>query len=513
MKSLPLSGCRYALKLLSVIGLAAGLSCAAHAQTAPADLAPVKPVAAKAESENPKYPAKNAIDGSVNDDSRWVSKDFATSVALEIDLGSIQQLGGAHVFSGFGDKDAVAAFTFQFWRDGQWVDIPSATVEGNKATAVSVPFDQTLDVITNKIRLVVRKSHKNIARIKEIVLWPYTLQLPALPTSGATTVAEPAPLPKAKIPPVDRTLHQIALNQIGYATGYAKRFTAPLSADGTPFSVRLADGTAPLYRGVIRGGIGDFSDFRPAESAQRYVVTVEGGTLRPGVSDAFLIRPNLWQEQCWQPAVDFLLDTRSVVGTHPSAFGGCPWRDGNYYDAILPGLVLFYLADPARIEAMPRQIDWAADKKRVLDPAFVYDAKNPQGFGVMPAVTRYYNELEAPAANAPDVVKLLHWGAGFYLMKPVTTDTSGDPDMPKIHSQMVEKMAYIVWAWPVLKQWLPQSFYDRVRDFCFANWTPSLGISPWWDPKTYLTVDQIVGKNPMGGLLPFNYPQFLRLNT
>ena len=69
---------------------------------------------------------------------------------------------------------------------------------------------------------------------------------------------EPAPLPKAKVPPVDRTLHQIAINQIGYATGYAKRFTAPLTADGTPFIVRLAEGsTEPLYRGEIRGASND----------------------------------------------------------------------------------------------------------------------------------------------------------------------------------------------------------------------------------------------------------------
>ena len=319
------------------------------------------------------------------------------------------------------------------------------------------------------------------------------------PTPAAPTAAKANAKPKT--PPVDRTLHQIAINQIGYATGYAKRFTAPLTADGTPFIVRLADGTEPLYRGEIRGGIGDFSTFRPAESARRYVVTVEGGALRPGVSDPFLIRSNLWQEQFWQPAVDFLIDTRSVVGTHPSAFGGCPWRDGTYYDAVLPSLVLFYLADPARIESMPRQIDWAADKKRVLDPAFVFDAKNPQSAGVMKAVAGYYNELEAPAANAPDVIKLLHWGAGYYLMKPITTDPSGDPDKAKIHAQTVEQIAYIVWAWPVLKQWLPQSFYDRCRDFTFANWTPSLGINPWWEPATYLSVDQITGKNPMGGLL------------
>ena len=133
--------------------------------------------------------------------------------------------------------------------------------------------------------------------------------------------------------------------------------------------------------------------------------------------------------------MDSLIDSRSVGGTHPSAYGGCPWRDGNFYDAVIPSLVLFYLADPSRIAAMPRQIDWQADKNRVLDPAFQFDAKNPECNGVMEAVHKYYTELDPPASDAPDVVKLIHWSAGYYLMKPVTNDHSGDPEPAQIHSQ------------------------------------------------------------------------------
>jgi hypothetical protein len=307
-------------------------------------------------------------------------------------------------------------------------------------------------------------------------------------------------IPVKPLPPVSRSAHLIALNQIGFATAMTKRFTAPLSADGTPFIVRLADAPEILHRGEIRGNIGDFSSFKPAASPGRYVVEIRGGGLEPAVSDPFLIRPDIWREQYWQPAVDFLIDTRSVVGTHPSAFGGCPWRDGNYYDAIIPSLVMFYLADPARIRAMPQQIDWAADKIRVLDPAFKYDAKNPESGGVMEAARKYYTELDPPSPDAPDVVKLIHWGAGFYLMKPATKDPMGDPEPRQIHAQTVEQISYVLWAWPALKQWLPQSFYDRCRDFCFSNWEKSLAIDEkWWDPKTYDAPPE--GQNPMAGRL------------
>lgn len=304
------------------------------------------------------------------------------------------------------------------------------------------------------------------------------LALLALPLAASEPAAQP-----------------IAVNQIGYATHGPKRFTAPLAADGTEFTVRQTESQEILHRGRITSGIGDFTAFRPADTTRHYVIRIAD---QPA-SDPFLIRRNLWQEQYWQPAVDFLIDSRSVTGTHPSAFGGCPWRDGNYYDFIIPSLVLLHQSDPARIKAMPRQIDWEADKKRVLDPAFKFNASNPESDGVMDAVRRYYTELEPPAATAPDVVKLIHWGAGFYLMKPATKDPMGDPEKRQIHSQTVEQIAYVLHAWPMLKEWLPQSFHDRCRDFCFANWEKSLTIDKWWDPKGYDAPP--TGANPMSGRL------------
>jgi hypothetical protein len=309
---------------------------------------------------------------------------------------------------------------------------------------------------------------------------------------GSQTVLQPV---QSAVP---RDAHLIALNQVGYESAGPKRFTAPISGDGTPFLVRAADGEKPLYQSVVRGNIGDFSGFDAPPG--RYVVEVRGGALAPGISDPFLIRPGFYQDMFWQPAVDFLIDSRSAVGTHPSAYGGCPWRDGAYYDAVIPALVLFHLADPARIAAMPRQIDWEAEKKRVLSPDFRFNDKDPGARGFMKSVAAYY-QLDPPAADAPDVVKLVHWGAGFYLVNPVTRDPSKDPDKSRIHAQTVEQVAYVVWAWPFLKQWLPESFYQKCLGFVFANWTPSLGVSPWWDPKTYISIEEIKEGNPMGGLL------------
>jgi len=313
--------------------------------------------------------------------------------------------------------------------------------------------------------------------------------------SGSAAPSEDPP-----IAPGDPVLSEqpIAVNQVGYETGSPKRFTAPKAADGTKFSVRLAAGGPPLFSGEIRGNIGDFSAFKPEDSTDPFVVELDGSS--NATSDPFLIRSDLFREQFWQSAVDFLIDSRSALGTHPSAFGGCPWRDGTYYDAIIPALVMFYLADPERVNAMPRQIDWAAEKARVMSPDFKFNDKDPGAKWLMNSVRAYF-ELEPPAADAPDVVKLIHWGAGYYLVNPLTHDPSGDPDKWKVHPQTVEQMAYVLWAWPALKQWLPESFYQRVRDFVFGNWRPSREISPWWEPSTYLKPEDLTEGNPMGGLL------------
>ncbi|MFU8892644.1 MAG: hypothetical protein ACNA8L_03355 [Luteolibacter sp.] len=317
-------------------------------------------------------------------------------------------------------------------------------------------------------------------------------------TVGAQNAEAPA-APVAEVEHViPRDAHVIAVNQVGYAKGRPMRFTAPLTDDGAPFLVRASTGGDALFRGVIHGHLGDFSGIEA--SGGEYVVEVRGGGLKDTVSDPFLILENLYQDQFWQAAVDFLIDSRSVIGTHASAYGGCPWRDGTYYDAIVPSLVLFHLADPERVKAMPKQIDWEAEKQRVLAPDFEFTEKDPGAKGLMEFVKAYY-ELEPPAANAPDVVKLMHWGAGFYLVKPFTRDPSGDPDGRRIHAQTIEQVAYVVWAWPVLKEWLPESFYRQCLEFCLANWEPSLEISKWWHPETYLKPEDLVEGNPMGGLL------------
>jgi len=414
----------HSLFVLPLIGFAWFCPASANAQAPKPPAAPVKATAAKADSENPKFPAKNAVDGTVSDASRWVSQKFTLPVSLEISLGSKQKLGGAHIFSGMGDKDAVESFSMQFWKDGKWVDIPSATVDGNKAAAVSVPFDQTVDVVTDKIRIQVRKSHQDVARIKEVVLWPWGGDLPPLPAAAAGGHA--APESQANVP-------EIFLNQSGFNTGEPKKFTAPTLADGTKFIVRPAKGGAALFTGTIKGNKGDFTAFNPNDR-QEYVVEAGGITSVPfGIGQWWLERVT------YQNMIDFMIDSRHYLGNDRAKCGGSfGWRDDHHFGWELTTLVPQYLSNPSAYDRMPRQIKYEEPKDRAA-----------------------WGALEPPSADAPDIVKLIHWGADVIVTQKLT------------HEMLKAQLPYFLYAWPVLKKYLPEQNYKVVSDYAFKTWTES----------------------------------------
>lgn len=382
----------------------------------------LKPVGAKASSVNTKYKAELAIDGVISDASRWVSVAAAEPAWIEIDLGSSRKLAGVHLFSGYGDGDPIAGGKLQFWSGGQWKDIPSAVFANNSAVALSLPFDDTVDVTTDKLRLLVTDAHQNVARVKEIVIWPAGQgDVPAI-AGGAKAKVSAAP--QSAIPP-------IYLNQSGFNLGKPKRFTAPTLADGTKFAVKQVGGTI-LFSGEIRGNRGDFSAFDPAGSTNEYVV--EAGGLR---SVPFRIGPWWLERVTYQGAVDFMIDSRHHVGNDRAVCGGSfGWRDDHHFGWELHTLVPQYLSNPSAYERMPRQITYEKPTKPGL-----------------------WGALEPYKTDAPDIVKLIHWGADVIVSQQIT------------HEHLKAQLAYFLYAWPVLEPWLPKQNYEAVRDFALKTWS------------------------------------------
>ncbi len=382
-----------------------------RAQAEPEGFVPIKEVRASSEREG--HPANNVADGDHTDDSRWLSEAREGTEWIEIELPQTETLLGLHLYSGYQGRDPITDFIVQFKHEHEWVDIPSTDITGNTDPILALHFDETVDVITDTLRLWITRTPHNIARIAGIVVWSDAIdQVPVLQTFMHTP-------------------RLVFLNQAGFNSGEPKRFTAPTLADGTAFVVVPAAGGEPVYQGVIEGHIGDLTDFEPGDQREYLVQAGDYDSV------AFRVAPRLLEQFTYQPAMDFMIDTRHYVGNDRRlsrrSFG---WRDDHAFAWQLHTLVPQWLSNPAAYRNMPRQVVYEAPE----DPSL-------------------WGALEPPRAEAPDIVKLIHWGADVI----VTQNLS--------HEFLKAQLAYFLYAWPWLQDYLPRQNYERVFAYAFTEWT------------------------------------------
>jgi hypothetical protein len=391
----------------------------------------VKSSSATASSTLDKYAPQKAIDGVVSDPSRWVSEANKLPAWLELKINSITSIGGLHIYSGYGNADALEDYAVQFWSQGEWREIPSAVVSGNKSVGLRLPFDQTVDVKTDRLRIMITKSPRETARIKEVIVWSNEGDLPALEVKSAPSKESHgnAVSPQEKIVP-------LLLNQSGFNVGAPKRFTAPTLTDATPFAIRETtdkkQGTGEvLFKGVLQKQIGDFTEFNPLDQRE-YVVECGGLTSVP-------FRIGYWwlERVTYQNAVNFMVDARHYVGIERAVCrGSFGWRDDHHFGWELTTLVPQLLSNPSAYDRMPRQIRYKA-----------------------PSNTNLWGALQPYREDIPDLVKLIHWGADVIVSQGL------------MHEMLKTQLAYFLYAWPVLKNYLPEQNYRVVRDYAFAHWS------------------------------------------
>ena len=293
------------------------------------------------------------------------------------------------------------------------------------------------------------------------------LNLPCFFASAGATVLLTGPCSQD----TTRQLKQVVcLNQSGYNTGWPKRFTAPLAPEGAVFQITGKGKGNILYSGRIVKGTGDFSSFNPVDTAQQYIIKVSGGNLQEGVSYPFNIGRFWLENTLTQSALDFMVDSRSITGTHPSAYGGTPWRDGTFYSYEVPSLVLQYLSNPAFYENAPVQINYKKDRAMVLDSNFKYYME-AEGQTALQTVRKYYRAIDAPVGpHVPDIIQLIHWGIGYYLIDPVTRDPSGGDEGRKLHPQTLEQFAYFLYGYPYFKEYFTAQFYQQAKQLVTKEW-------------------------------------------
>jgi len=391
----------------------------------------VKVASASASSVMDKYAANKTIDGIVSDSSRWVSEANKLPAWLELKIAGVANIGGLHIYSGYGNTDALEDFAVQYWVQGEWQEIPSAVVSGNKSVALRLPFDQTVDAKTDRLRIIITKSPRGSARIKEVIVWSNEGDLPALDAKNTQSKESHgnAVSPQEMMVP-------ILLNQSGFNIGAPKRFSAPTLKDATPFTIRETTDKKQgsgviLFKGVLQNQIGDFTEFNPIDNRE-YVVECGGFTSVP-------FRIGYWwlERVTYQNAVNFMIDARHHIGNERAVCkGSFGWRDDHHFGWELNTLVPQYLSNPSAYDRMPKQIKY----EKPHDP-------------------KLWGKLEPYREDIPDQIKMIHWGADIIVTQGLT------------HEYLKSSLAYFLYAWDLcLKDFLPQQNYDVVKAYALKVW-------------------------------------------
>ena len=122
-----------------------------------------------------------AVDGWVDDNSRWLANGTTGPHTIELEIPTIHEVGSLHFYSGYfngvTDTSPLSSFQIHYANGNGWTPIPGGTVSsgsltgnlvfGNSSTELVVDFSQP--VSANKIRLTFSQAY---GRIREIVVLP-----------------------------------------------------------------------------------------------------------------------------------------------------------------------------------------------------------------------------------------------------------------------------------------------------------------------------------------------------
>ncbi|MEK6481504.1 discoidin domain-containing protein [Catalinimonas sp. 4WD22] len=320
----------------------------------------------------------------------------------------------------------------------------SAGMVGNHWLEISLDREYDIDRI---VLPLVKGADSLLAEVWEDEKW---VVVGSLPKDNPMIAFEPVKTQKIRLRSVHSQLLKIYeiqvfaydpqpvfVNQVGYDQAKTKRFTAPLAKEGTSFSIVKEGEEQASFEGTIQSHIGDFSEFKP-DAWGSYQVIVQGEA-HSGRSVPFWIADGLIEQVSYQPAINFMVDVRCWFGdsqnyTPTDESADCPnlgvaWRDSHQFSFEIPSLLNLYFANPS---------------------AFSTERMPVQGM--------YLGVREELPENTPEIIRLIYWAVDIYLRGEVN------------HTLLKEQLAYFLYAYPYLDEYIPQTVYEEARDYLFPIW-------------------------------------------
>ena len=191
---------------------------------------------ATASSENPSYPATNAIDGSTGDANAWRGATGESSWSLTLDLGTTQtvsRLVWGRDQGGSLTDGTPKNYTIEYWDGAAWRSLKS--VVGNTLQAGAAKTDSFYPVSTSRLRITVTATNDGTA--------PVIDEVAAFNDVGTLSQPELQAASDASL-----TVNGVAIAQQSSNTiaGAVSGLTLNLEAEGGPVTLTVAGNTTAI---------------------------------------------------------------------------------------------------------------------------------------------------------------------------------------------------------------------------------------------------------------------------
>lgn len=279
-----------------------------------------------------------------------------------------------------------------------------------------------------------------------------------------------------RVPSVDKRDNQssrvaIFVNQCGYDIGKPKIATVTNVSIGT-FTVRDAATDEVAHSGSIAYEKADFTDFNVPGSYY-----IQSGSARSGV---FRIAENRLRDVSLPPALAFMEQSRQDA-FDPNNETGIGWRDSHQFSFELPALALLYMSNPTYWDGIQT--------------------------GVYKQAECEYEDLRTK--QCPNIVWLMLFAVRRY------HDWSVNKGV-KLHGLIKEQVAYFLWLYPQISQWVDESFYKTIRSWLISIWGDSECNKKWYavdgeDHNLYHTqavIGTVKGQYPAGHAVVPNFMMY-----
>lgn len=241
------------------------------------------------------------------------------------------------------------------------------------------------------------------------------------------------------------------INQCGYDIGKSKRATLVNCQRGNIFYLKKSSDDSIVFTSVIRNQIADFTKFNVEGEYYLECLGIKSYSFKIAkdrILNVSLLNALKFMEMSRQDAFD--------VGGNT----GYAWRDSHQFSFELNSLVMMYMANSSYYESLPRNI---------------YKVNECE-----------YEELRTQ--TEPNIIWLIKFGVMRYYKWATEKNV-------KLHALIKGQLAYFLYLYPHITQYVTEEFYTTIRDFTIQQWSVETCNKTWYDEAQYYLIGSSINHN------------------